>query len=302
MGRIVALVIVMVLLCGNGLFAGDKYIQYDLDKLYKKSEQRLKEIDKKLKVLDKKKPKEAELQSQAEKRKAERKVREEELARKKELERVERQAEEVRLKKIEEEKEFKRRLEAKELARAREQKQAEIKIKREEEARKRREQEKKWREEIQERARIRKVEVARKKEEKSKQKKIITTKKPVVLKPESNSAAQTSYNEGVKLYSNGQFNKARDAFEKAISLDPDNNRAETYLKFNIPNKLKQLELARHYKQERNIKENVAALMKKGKALYWKKDYNAAAVKFRKILSLDPENKEALGYMDRISQR
>ena len=360
---IAASFIAMVLLCGNGLFAGDKYIQYDLDKLHKKSEQRLKEIDKKLEVIEKEEKarqkfdevnllyeqaerlynelkfeeakklyrkivgyvKDPDITAVAKKRKKELEVLEkqkrkedkrsqkelaklenqkikdgkktkpealkEENKKQKALDRIAKQAKEeekIRIREIEKERLEKERVPKAELDRKRE------------------EQKKKWEQDAAERKRLRNEEIARRKAEEKKQLKIVKDYKENVNVSNAIISAtpqlDSLYKEGVRLYNNNQFVQARDVFSKVLSSDPGYERAKTYLKFNIPNKLKQIEIVRQYEQERKLREKIQCLIKEGKDLYQSKKYAEATVKFKEVSKLDSKNQDALIYLKLISQK
>lgn len=105
---------------------------------------------------------------------------------------------------------------------------------------------------------------------------------------------EVHYQNGVKFYKRGLYDKAAQEFEKTLSLDPGNQEAKEYLE-----KTKAMQ---ENKQEAGAKGDrnaeIKLLSEQGKQLYLKHDYQAALEVFNKILTLKHVDDFASFYKER----
>jgi tetratricopeptide (TPR) repeat protein len=102
------------------------------------------------------------------------------------------------------------------------------------------------------------------------------------------------YQNGVKFYKRGLYEKATEEFEKTLSLDPANQEAKDYL-----DKLKALEGHRNIVDAKESKDaQIKSLYAEGRRLYQKHDYEEAIKVFSKILELKPVDDFASFYRER----
>jgi len=102
------------------------------------------------------------------------------------------------------------------------------------------------------------------------------------------------YQNGIKFFKRGLYDKAIREFEKTLSLDPDNAEARAYLE-----KVKDV---RDNKEAVDVKiskdAEVRKLYDEGKALYRRRDYEGASAVFKKILEIKPVDDYASFYKER----
>ncbi len=107
-------------------------------------------------------------------------------------------------------------------------------------------------------------------------------------------AIEYHYQNGVKYYNRGLYEKAQTEFEKTLSLDPAHGEAKEYLE--------KVKVAKEEKkgvdEKKSDKSEVRELYDEAKELYAKRDYEAALEVFRKILEIKPIDDFASFYKER----
>lgn len=93
-------------------------------------------------------------------------------------------------------------------------------------------------------------------------------------------AAQESdalFAKGLDLLKSGQYQKAIDTWRQQLALTPNDTRVKNYLE----------------KARQKMNEEIADLLQQGRGLWQGGDWVGAAGRWRQVLKIDPENKEAL---------
>jgi len=91
--------------------------------------------------------------------------------------------------------------------------------------------------------------------------------------------------EGDKFYDEGEYLKAIEAWEKVLKIDRKQNAAEENIK----------------EAKAKLNEIKNEILKQGRQYYGQKKYGEAARKFRRAVKIDPGNKTALGFLDKIEK-
>ncbi len=106
------------------------------------------------------------------------------------------------------------------------------------------------------------------------------------------------YQNGIKFYKRGLYDKAIGEFEKTLSLDPNHQEARDYLE-----KVKKDAQGKKLADSRkSTSEDIRKLYEEGKTLYLKRDYKAAIEVFNKILDLKPIDDFASFYKEKCEDR
>lgn len=102
------------------------------------------------------------------------------------------------------------------------------------------------------------------------------------------------YQNGVKYYKRGLYDKALSEFEKTLSLDPSHEEAKDY----VEKIAKMDEKQKRVEAKKSENEQLKELYKKGKELYAQHDFEGAQAVFQQILKIKPVDDFASFYRER----
>ena len=123
--------------------------------------------------------------------------------------------------------------------------------------------------------------------------------------------------DGKSLYRQDKYQEAIAAWQKVTSIDPDNNQAKRYiqraegrLKESIspppsgqkPKPTPQQQTTPKPKQQTTNQQQIEQFLSEGKSLYRQENYQAAIETWQKVLKTDPNNKQAIRYIERAETR
>ena len=175
------------------------------------------------------------------------------------------------------------------------------------------------------------IQEGKERKQKEEQKKLEKEKreKELAQKREFKGEINSLYKQATTYYKNNQFDQAKDAFNKILSLDSGHRGAKDYLGRKIPNRIKQLEVAKQREEkhmqtakqkrsqkqiqekettstakepENKLNETARAIYKEAVSLYSSGKYTQAKEKFEQLKQIEPNYPNVDYYLERIPQK
>ncbi len=118
---------------------------------------------------------------------------------------------------------------------------------------------------------------------------------------EQKAESEDIFKEGYSFYKQRDYKKAKELFEKALSVNPKYKKAESYIKKSNA----KLEGERKVSIKKRIKEQKVEsedIFKEGYSFYKQRDYKKAKELFEKALSVNPKYKKAESYIKKADAR